>query len=239
MKTVFSIIVSLCIFIIPAYAQEADEMVFQSAFRELTTHQASQNLPYYTFNKGGMIEVEGSGLLNEEWEEGVVLGIDDKLYKAQLRYDALNDEMQILSGDNKVKALLPSRVKGTRMGDRIFMLHPYLEGRKGMEIGFFEVLSEGEVSLFKRYEAVQQQVAEIHPTMGRKLSDEIEIVIMEDYYYSSRGRPAVELRTSKGAVLDVLSRRRKAVGNFAKQNSLNPRNEEGLIAIFDFYNRKE
>lgn len=237
MKTTFYFLISFCLMASAGYAQEADEMIFQTAFSELTGTMPREELPYYTFNKGRMANVEGSGLLNQEWTEGVILSFDDERYRAQLRYDAFNDEMQVLS-DGKTKALYPARIKGVRLNDQIFVPYPFVEGKDSPKTGFFEVLAQGEVTLLKRYKAVQQQVAEIHPTQGKRLTGDIEIVILEAYFYSSKGRPAAKLRTSKGGVMSVLNKRRKAVAQYAKENGLNPRKEKDLIEIFNFYDRE-
>ena len=222
---------------ITSQAQEADEMVFQSAFSELAGSTSREELPYYTFNKGGIVNVEGNGLLDQEWAEGVILSFEGELYRAQLRYDAYNDEMQVLS-DGKTKALYPARIKGVRLGEQVFVPHAFIENKDKPGMGFFVVLAAGEISLLKRYEAIQQQAAEIHPTQGRKLTGDIKIVIEEAYYYSSKNRPAAKLRTSKGSVLDVLNKRRKAVAKYAKENDLKKKKEKDLIALFDFYNRQ-
>jgi hypothetical protein len=224
------------------YAQDANEMLMQSAFSELQSagSMGSETLPYYTFNKGKMGTVKGSAMLDDSWQDGIIMSLTDQLYQAKMRYNAIDDEVEVWEEDGKSKSLPPEKVKGVRIGDQIFVAYPVALGKnKGIKSSYLEVLVEGEASLYKRHYAQVEQIYEVHPTQGRIPTGDSRVEHKSDYYYAVKDRPAARLKTNKSSVMDVLSRRRKAVARFAKENELSPKEEKDLIALFQFYNRKK
>ena len=240
MKIITALLLTIMFFISGLSAQNANEMLLQSASADLLQQSAdlSESLPYYTFNKGKKGNVKGTKFLDDNWQDGVILSTGDKLYNAQMRYDAVNDEVEIFN-EGKSKALSPEKVKGVRIGDLILISYPaVLDNAKSVSSTFLEVLVEGEASLYKRRFAIVEEIYEVRPTEGKVPTGDVKIVHKEHYYYATKERPAARLKTNKNSVMDVLSRHRKAVARHAKENELSPKDEKDLIALFQFYNEK-
>lgn len=218
-------------------------MVFQSKAQEVDTisHLLEQGLNNASFvamdtyltRTRKTKAVKGSLYLNEQWQPSLLLTHKDEVVQLPARYRVYDDEIQILH-DGQVMKLFTDSIKAVKINSQIFMPLAYSDGKE-KKVGYFELLSEGNVDLLLRRE-MELQKSDYNPALnvGRRND---ELVVKEMYYYRKNSGTLRPLKQSKGAVLDALSNRKKAVANFAKANKLGVRKQEDLIAIFDFYNR--
>ena len=66
-----------------------------------------------------------------------------------MRYNVLYDEIQVKTGD-RVMALVPSKIKAVRLGDKVFSPMPFLKEDGTVGLGYFEVLEDGMLFLLRK-----------------------------------------------------------------------------------------
>ncbi|MCB0595650.1 MAG: hypothetical protein H6557_27095 [Lewinellaceae bacterium] len=182
-------------------------------------------------------EVEGSLFLDERWQDAHILTPDDEVVKVKARYRIYDDEMQILSPDKEVLGLYPAKVRAIAIGKQVFVPLEFRNLAGKNKMGFFQLLVEGEMALLLR-RSLELVKSDYNPALN--IGDRNDRLELQEAYYYRRGsdQPSL-LRQTKSAVLKALGRRKKAISEYAKTNQLNPRKQEDLIAIFQFYNRQD
>ena len=218
----------------PLSAQMEDVVLRRDVYRELAQLSDYDGLPYYALNQPTATTVKGTGLLEEEWQEGVLVAPNDSTYRFTGRYNVLADEFQV-QVKGRIRALYPTVVKGVEMNGKIFLPVEYV-AKKNRGKGFFQVLYFGKPSLLLRREA-KAKAAEIHPVLGTSLNDGTEIVLEEDYYYQRPGMPARPFKNKRKQVLELFGDHRTEMEAFLEKKGLNPRSQEDLIRLFEHYDR--
>lgn len=177
--------------------------------------------------------VEGSLYLNEKWSEGLLLTLADQIIQVPARYRVYDDEIQILF-EGKAMGVFPDSIKAIKIGNQVFLPLHYLNGKKKQK-SYFELLSEGHVDLLVHRE-MELQKSDYNPALniGRRND---EFVIKETYYYRKNKGTLRPFKQTKSEVLTVLSNRKKAVAQYARENKLGVKKRTDLVAIFNFYNR--
>jgi hypothetical protein len=156
------------------------------------------------------------------------------------RLDLQRNEFDIHMGKgNAIKAMSGARVRTLVMADSLTHTPQYFvngqeyKNEDGVPfLGFFQILSEGELTLLK-LTRVTFKPADHNPTHYTGSKDNRFIKRMELYYAS--GSNALELPGRKG-ILKLMELRKEDVNKFVKVNEINVTNERHLIALFDYYN---
>ncbi|MCB0563245.1 MAG: hypothetical protein KDD01_02590 [Phaeodactylibacter sp.] len=182
-------------------------------------------------------EVEGSLFLDERWQDAYILTPEDEVVNVKARYRIYDDEVQVLSPDKEVLGLYPAKIRAIAIGKQVFVPLEFRSPEGERKVGFFQLLVEGETALLLR-RSLELKKSDYNPALNiGDRNDRLEL--QEAYYYRRVGEQPRLLRLSKSSILKALSRRKKAVAEYAKNNQLNPHKEESLVAIFQFYNRQD
>lgn len=223
----FSLLCSL-----PSWSQKDQELI-RSLLNKIGNEGTHEGIPYYALNSNNTFEVEGSGYLDEEWQEGLVLTPEGDVFRIKGRYNAYADEMQVLI-NKQMKALFPRKIRGVSLGEKVFIPTSFYDKFDTKSFGFFEVLSEGEIALLIRYEAVTRGVND-HPLLG-STNNKVEINIQESFFVRVNGEAARPLKKKKKEVLKVLAKKEEKIVQLAKEEKLSFGKQEDLRKIFDYYN---
>jgi len=156
------------------------------------------------------------------------------------RLDLQRNEFDIHMGPGKgVKALSATKVRTLVMADSVTMTptywvngHEYKDEDGVPYIGFFQILSEGELTLLKmtRLSFIPADKNPTHQTGSR----DNRFVKRTELYYAV-GTNAFELPNRKG-ILKLMESRKEDVEKFIKVNEINLSAERHTIALFDYYN---
>lgn len=215
------------------FAQQTETV--RNVFEQITVSGAHEGVPYYAVNADNGNKVKGSEYLQEDFTEGFLMSKDMKIYRVKGRYDAFNDEVQVVSDKQQIQAIFPERVKAVSLGGQIFVPH-LIEGNKGnLSWGFFELLSEGKVHLLKRYYATSQAVKD-HPVLG-SVGNDFEVTINKKIYVAFPKQTAKKLKKGKKHILKLLADEKGAIMRFVKKNKLTYKKTEDLTRIFNYYNK--
>ena len=233
MKTFFIFFIFIAI---ELSGQSADEQLLRASIDEMNATGLHEGLPYSTLNNSKKPSVEGSQFLSEDWEEGVLLITEGMSFRIKGRYDIYNDEF-LIQTEKGAKLLLPEKTKAITLKNRLFAPYGYLKKNKKFGYSFFELLSEGEITLLLKRE-IYLKKSNPHPVLGHTLNKNVEIQTKAVFFTIKKGDIAKRMKKSKKEVLSILRKRRSAVNKFINEHKLKVRKEADLIAIFDFYNKK-
>jgi len=181
--------------------------------------------------------VEGSLFLDERWQDAHILTPDNQVVQARARYRVYDDEMQVQGPDKQAMGLYPDKIRAVAIGQQVFVPLEFRNPEGENKVGYFQLLVEGEMSLLLR-RTLELVKSDYNPALN--IGDRNDRLELREQYYCRRGggQPRF-LRQNKSSILKALSPRKKAIAEFARANQINPQKQEGLIAIFQYYNREE
>jgi hypothetical protein len=156
------------------------------------------------------------------------------------RLDLQRNEFDIHMGKGGgVKSLSGTKVRTLVMADSLTRTPQYFVNAQEYKnedgvpfLGFFQILSEGELTLLK-LTRVTFKPADPNPTHYTGSKDNRFIKRSELFYAS--GTSAAELPGRKG-ILKLMESRKAEVNNFIKINEIDLSSERHLAALFDYYN---
>lgn len=156
------------------------------------------------------------------------------------RLDLQRNEFDVNMGKgNGIRALSGSKVKTLVMADSLTKTPQYfVNGQEYTDkdgapyVGFFQILSEGELTLLKMTR-VSFKPADRNPTHQTGSKDNRFIKRTELYYAS--GNNALELPGRKG-ILNLMTSHKEEIDKFVKVNEINMSVDRHVVALFDYYN---
>jgi hypothetical protein len=156
------------------------------------------------------------------------------------RLDLQRNEFDIHMGKgNGIKALSGTKVRTLVMADSLTKTPQYFvngqeyKGKDGAPyVGFFQILSEGELTLLKMTR-VTFKPADHNPTHYTGSKDN-RFIKHTDLYYAT-GTNALELPNRKGTI-KLMESRKAEIDKFIKVNEIDLSVERHIIALFDYYN---
>ena len=156
------------------------------------------------------------------------------------RLDLQRNEFDINLGKGKgIKALPGNKVRTLVMADSISRTPQYFVNAQEFKngdgepfSGFFQILSEGELTLLK-ITSVAFKPADHNPTHNTGIKDNRFMKKSELFY--AAGSSANKLPGRKG-ILKLMESQKEKVDKFIQVNEINLGVERHLIALFDYYN---
>lgn len=183
-------------------------------------------------------EILGHEFLSADWSLGKIYPFDsDTLHELSFKYNLKSNEIWI-NHNNKVFAVEGSRIKKliwtTFEGKQVTLLNSSLLLHSGPPLsGFYEVLDSGTFSLYK-----QTRIEIKKPTYNVALqtgSLDAEIIKKDILFYGLSGSPLRRISKKKdiAGLIEV-----KGVSEFFKENNLKVSNEQDMVLLFKYLNRK-
>lgn len=185
--------------------------------------------------------IVGNAYLNPDWKRTTFLLYDnDKMIEGySSRYEIDRDQFEIMAS-GMVKVLNGKRVKSFVWVDSLSrMPHYFVNGRDFKDenntpfSGFFEVMTEGTLSLLAKTEVVVKNPNySVQFDMGNR---DTRISKKTVFHYAQSGK-IKEVPASRKRLLPVFGEHAPAVDRFIKLNTLSLNQEGHLKAIFEHYN---
>ncbi|MCF2506630.1 hypothetical protein L0663_24780 [Dyadobacter sp. CY107] len=191
--------------------------------------------------------VVGDFYIDSLWQEGSVKlnapvtqfgGLEsDSLAGITIRYNVLNDELEVLAKKNDIRVINASYLKSfeTRNNGNpqrfasIKSLIPNTELK-----GICEVLSSGKLTLIKHYKPKITK-PNYNPSFGTGQKN--TIVRQDSDYYVITNAKLEKFNASKKGVLAVMGDRGKEVEGYLKEQKVALKSDLDLKGVFDFYNK--
>jgi hypothetical protein len=186
-------------------------------------------------------ELVGDSYLNQNWKTAnVLLYAKETLLKSyQVRYDLLRDEMEIKSLTT-VKVIEGSKIKSFVWLDSIFQSPVYFinssefktEGKAKLA-GFFTVLSDGKLPLFRKTEA-RIVKATYNPQFNTGTRDD-KVIKKNFLYYADENLVVHEVPSKLKKLLPIFGDKQEVVGQFISSGKIDTSTEAGIQQVFDYY----
>jgi hypothetical protein len=189
-------------------------------------------------------KVIGDIYLDTHWKNSTILLYDkDKLIEGYpARYDIYLDELEIM-GKNGVKVLKGSQVRSFVWADSITRTPVYFVNAKDYRnednvefTGFFQVLSDGSMPLFKKT-TIDIKKADYNIQLNVGSHD--DKILKKNKFYAVKGKHVVGIPASRKKFLTLFEGNSESVEQLIKDNNLTTSKEEHLEVIFQHYNSQQ
>ena len=192
--------------------------------------------------------VIGDFYIDSLWHEGSVKlnapvtqfgGLEsDSLAGITIRYNVLNDELEVLAKKNDIRVIKSSYLKSFETKNNAtpqrFTSIKSLAPNTDLK-GVCEVLSSGKLTLVKHY---KPKITKPNYNPGFGTGQKNTIVRLDsDYYVISNGK-SEKLTANKKAVLALMNDKEKEIEGYLKENKAALKSDLDLKSVFDFYNKK-
>ena len=190
----------------------------------------------------------GQFYLDTLWQEGSIgfnksvsqSGGSDSLNGIMIRYNVLNDELEVLANKEKndVRVVKGNYLKGftiKKSGGDLSQFASVKDFKTDKELtGFFETLVSGNLSLMKHYYA-RTIKPNYNPGFGTGEKN-TTVSIADDYYVVTNGT-AEKNSLSKKSLVNLMKTKESEIEKYMKSNPVDFKKEEDVIRLFKYYNQ--
>jgi len=233
MKNVFIIVLALIV-TFPAFAQDG-VMGYDQFYQVLSKSDGSKtNGGEAMLTEQQIISAKGSPyesetfLLGSIWTDNTV-----QVENVKLRYNMSSDQIEIKSKDNPNEYGAVTKAPGITV-KILGVPYIFLQNVPNLDNRYYKLLVDGTTySLYK-----QLKVEYTPPAVAQKgyaSNSPGEFKQLETYYLAEGDNSFVEINTRKSKLLDLLDDKENEIKEFMKNNRLNPKNEDELIAVIKQY----
>ncbi|MDF4203984.1 hypothetical protein PXD56_13505 [Maribacter sp. SA7] len=186
-------------------------------------------------------KAKGTPYLNEEFVHGEVI-VNDKVEEiGKMRYNAYRNEVEILDNISKDSfySLLKRAYIKVEIGGKMYSIYTYVDTDKSIKTSYFTNLNEGNLKLLFKPEALLKQARS--PSTSYEKYSPPTYVWNSSYYILDETNPdaenhAVKVRLTKNQILDFTGSKKEEMKTYVKENNLNLRQEEDVVAFLNYYN---
>lgn len=178
-------------------------------------------------------EIWGTPYLEKEFQPGKITTNEGIIIsELQLQYNACNDDIEFLKGEDRYVVDPKSMVKKAEFGGKVFSYIQYLADGK-TQGGFFEILTEGKLTLLIKY-TVRFFEKEKPQPFGNQRPARFDPPIKQ-YYLSFDEAPA-KLISNKKKLLELFGNKMNEMESYISRNKLSIKEDESLKKITTYYN---
>ncbi|MBR9922799.1 MAG: hypothetical protein GYB31_18385 [Bacteroidetes bacterium] len=195
---------------------------------------AAPGTPVYLTRSSGQVQDDRAMLLNEKFEPAKVYINDTTVIEVQARYNIKLDRMEYLAGVDTIRQIYPQQVELVVLNNAIFLPREYYRDFT-IRIGWFEVLTAGDISLLLQREAFKRKT-DYNP--GTMKLDNYEWDSRPAYYYLPQGEDMpTYFYVSKKNLLEIFGDNKRSMKEFMKENKIRIRKPGQLQILFTKYNQ--
>lgn len=160
-----------------------------------------------------------------DWENAFLVVNEQEIYSIKARYHIFDDTFYMLLNGQK-KAIYPHLIQGIVFRNRVFVSRKEMLD-SGLKDGYYEVLSDGEKKLLKKYIYNYK----VDRKGNIKLGNQKELI----YTQHSQGLVR-EVDLAPNVFFDIFGENQVSIRTYAKENNLNLSKVNDLKNLFDYYN---
>lgn len=151
-----------------------------------------------------------------EWQKGLLVDLEDQLYEVDMRFFPEKGKLFVLL-DGTSYQVYPDKIRGLRIEGQTYV-PAYYYSRSGEKlVGFFALLSEGQVNLLRQVESGAFSLG-------------------DQFYLQEPNETAVPVKGGTRKLLEQLPEQRLQLEEFLEANKLNLKKEKDLIRLIDYCN---
>lgn len=186
-------------------------------------------------------KIIGDTYLDTRWRKSsILLYENNKMIEGfPVRYDIRTDEVEIKS-KKAIKVVKGTKVKSFVWIDSASKNLEYFVNAKDFKdadnvpySGFFQVLTDGKVSLFKKT-LIEIKKADYNIQLNVGSRD--DKILKKSEFYVLKDNQVIELPASKKKVIALFDEKSEVMDRFIKENNLSVTKGDQLKIIFDHYN---
>ena len=182
---------------------------------------------------------------SEVWHEGTVVLVTDDTLKGQIKYDIVNDNIQVRTKEDKILAFSAQKIFFYEIYDngiksyRQFYSLPYQVKENYRVPILFEVLYEGRLTLLCRERIVMDEKDVLNynrmSSMGYMPKD-ARLTLAFDFYFLEKDGTINRYLPKKRRLLSIMDRKYNEVKKYIKRHHLRHDHITDLVRITAYYN---
>ena len=186
-------------------------------------------------------KIIGDTYLDIHWKNSSILLYEsEKLIEGfPIRYDIMTDEVEVKSKKG-IKVLKGIKIKSFVWVDSVTKAADYFVNAKDFKdesnvpySGFFQVLTEGSLPLFKKTEI---DIKKADYNIQFNVGSQDDKILKKSEFYTLKDKQVVELPSSKKKIIALFGDKSEAMEVFIKENDLSITKGDQLKIIFEHYN---
>lgn len=187
------------------------------------------------------VKIYGSPYADEHWTSGSIEFRDvEGTVNDHLRLNAYSNEMELFNKGERKAIRQPFKVEKVMIGTRkyIYAVYIYRYGKNDYLTGsYFHVLSEGKIELLKRYYCKVINNSYAVNYMGGGGDGRNYYNLSSELCYRIKGDEAARAFPEKSkSILQLFSHDRESIMDFIKEEKINPKSEQDIIKLVNYYN---
>lgn len=179
----------------------------------------------------------------EYWHTGEVYLFTEESIKGSIRYDLDQNNITIRTPDNKLRSYNASQVEQFWIEDelqkrvRYFYALPQITKDDYRVLYFFELLTEGKITLLCRESFVVRQAGYYSPYMWGGWANGGSYVVQEDDYFllNNEGNVA-DVEEDREAIMRLFGEKKEVMELYLIDHNNKLRNREDLLKTVRYYN---
>lgn len=188
---------------------------------------------HYSLNSGN---INGSPYLSEEFVDGALTAADGtRIEGLKIRYDIYADEMQFILNADTASINRPLALRSLELEGKKFIYDVYQVSENVVAAGYFEVITEDELSLLFRRELELEYDVYV-PNYGGGGGTKDFKFKKNNNLYVRQGRSAARKIYKKKDFLNAITGHHDQVKQYIKANRISIRNQKELEDLVLYYN---
>lgn len=181
--------------------------------------------------------MNGSPYLTDEFVPGTMETLNGTVIEGlTYRYNIYNDEMQFIVGEDTAVINKPLALRSIEMDRKKFTYEVYQASEQMVAAGYFELISEGEMSLLFRRKLELEYDNYVPNYGGGGGSKEFMLKKDDNYYVKLEGEAARKIYNRKDFLNAIPKDLQSRAKQFIKEHKISVRKENELLALVNFYN---
>ncbi|WP_271783073.1 hypothetical protein [Aquimarina algiphila] len=175
--------------------------------------------------KLGEKEIKGSKYYEEDFKLAVIYDGDKVIHKSPIKYNAFNDEIEVLEDDKEFALLKKEGIKVVLDSYQYVMLK---------NKGYFIIFNKNKkTSLVLKPKKKFRKGAEAESTYSQVIPP--SFIDNFEYYIKTKEGELEKIKLKKKNVLAVLKDKKTEIEKFASSKKLSFKKEEDLVKIIEYY----
>lgn len=180
-----------------------------------------------------VLAIEGTPYVNDIYKKGTTIINGKSKNSALMRYDAVDEAIEILDLNHKPRKLLRRKNIQAIFDGVTYNVIEFQEG-KNKKLGYLNPLNEGETVLY--YRPKKQLVEAQQPENGYEAYIPPTYKDVSTYYIKHGHRPAEHVKLSKNQILKKLDTKTSSLKKFISEHNLNLKKETDVLRLLAYYN---
>ncbi|MEO9474056.1 MAG: hypothetical protein ABJG41_00925 [Cyclobacteriaceae bacterium] len=208
-------------------------LIFQPLFAQDYVDMSSSNSGTFELQsniKGEALAPVGSPFLNENWEPGTIDLADGKIMEIEkMNFNSHKGVICYMKNNVVYNSSKDLDVTKFNIGNQLFLSHS-VNGEKL----YLQVLVQGD-----KMKLLKESYTDFIPgtaSKGYVAAEPPKYVAKANFYVQPDGEAPYAIKAKKKEILKVLSDKEDEIKDFISTNSLNIKEERGLMQVFDYYN---